>query len=1177
MKKLIIALFFPALALAQSTDQNFVKTTTYKGPGATNPSAVVTYFDGLGRPIQKIDNAQSNTGKDIVTHIEYNAYGRQPKEFLPYVAATADMLIKTTASTEVLTFYNKPEYENTSNPYSEKLFEASPLNRVFEQAAPGNAWALSAPVKHTIRLDYQANSDSDAVKLFKVTTTWNGTNGVYDISINSTGNYPANELYKTITKDENWTSGNNNTTEEFKDKEGRVVLKRTYNNAVAHDTYYVYDNYGNLTYVIPPLANGAFDQQTLDGLCYQYKYDHRNRLAEKKLPGKQWEYIIYDKLDRVLATGPALSPFTDTAGANGWLITKYDAFNRPVLTAWYNLTVNATQRGVLQNSVNGKIIISETKSTTASTVNGVGFNYTTNAWPESGYHVLTVNYYDDYVFPHAETIPSTALGQIVYYNNTQKPKGLPTGSWVRVPETTSLYRAEKSITYYDYKARPIRTKTINHLGGYTQVDSQLDFIGKVLATETRHKRLSGDIELLTLEEFTYSAQDRLVTHTHQINGGAKQLLVKNTYDELGQLLGKNVGGTDVTGTSSLQKVDYKYNIRGWLKEINDVNNLTIGTNPQDLFAFKINYNDNVTTGLPANQTAVTQLFNGNISETFWRTAADNKTRKYGYQYDNLNRLTNAIFQDPNNTVVTNSYNETLTYDKNGNILTLNRKNYISSSPFNTTIDNLTYTYGTTNKNELRKVGDSTGNTAGFKNGSNTDDDFAYDANGNMTLDKNKGITAISYNHLNLPVKIDFGTNKIEYLYNATGQKVQKKVTNNAVVTTSEYLGGYQYKANALEFFPQAEGHVKNTAGVYSYVFNYTDHLGNVRVSYSDTNKNGIVDKSNNEILEESNYYPFGLKHEGYNTNNYQANYKYKYNGKEFQDELGLNMYDFGMRNYEPAIGRWMNMDPKGELLEMSSPYMYALNCPLIYVDKDGELPILINGKTMSDSERADVSYWTQGIVNTIKNSGIANPGGELHYVDGNRGWNHYNGKSWASKENPSFPSDRAMGGRLAARGDWQTILSKLARDPKTGKIIEKIQIYTHSRGAAFGVGYTEELLKLIKENSSQFADADNVIDYVFNMAPHQSDFLTAPDGVDSYSMDHSRDKLSDNDMGGLEGAFTSGEKSSGAFGAHSITSFGKDLKAFTSAFLKGGTSKDVTNNFIKMMKEKYGVTVTVKE
>jgi hypothetical protein len=68
-----------------------------------------------------------------------------------------------------------------------------------------------------------------------------------------------NELYKTVTFDEN-TPVTGKGTEEFKDKEGKVVLKRTYNGSDPHDTYYIYDQYGNLSYVLPPLAEGVATQ-----------------------------------------------------------------------------------------------------------------------------------------------------------------------------------------------------------------------------------------------------------------------------------------------------------------------------------------------------------------------------------------------------------------------------------------------------------------------------------------------------------------------------------------------------------------------------------------------------------------------------------------------------------------------------------------------------------------------------------------------------------------------------------------------------------------------------------------------------------------------------------------------------------------------------------------------------
>jgi RHS repeat-associated protein len=200
----------------------------------------------------------------------------------------------------------------------------------------------------------------------------------------------------------------------------------------------------------------------------------------------------------------------------------------------------------------------------------------------------------------------------------------------------------------------------------------------------------------------------------------------------------------------------------------------------------------------------------------------------------------------------------------------------------------------------------------------------------MTVDKNKKITAITYNHLNLPTKIIFPTGNIVYIYNAAGQKVQKVVTENTTVTTTDYLGGYQYKNAVLQFFPTAEGYVKNTANVFSYVFNYTDHLGNVRLSYTKNPSTNAL-----TILEESNYYPFGLKHSPYNAITPAQDYKYRYNSKEYQDELSLNLYDCGARNYDPALGRWMNVDPLAETSRRFSPYVYALSNPVLFIDPDG--------------------------------------------------------------------------------------------------------------------------------------------------------------------------------------------------------------------------------------------------
>jgi len=952
MKKIIInflLFLFPIVVIGQTNTQNYIKTVNYKVASAAKIAAPtiaqaaqnVTYFDGLGRPVQQIASQQSNSGKDIITHITYDIFGRQIKEFLPYEASSVNMAFEPNAETNTVTFYNTTKYDNTANPSSEKSLESSPLNRVLKQAAPGTSWAMGGG--HEIKLDYQTNT-ADEVRLYKATAIWTVSSGLYDIAFSDAGKYAANELYKTITYDENTTaipSESAGSTVEFKDKEGRVILKRTYESGVKHDTYYVYDQYGNLTYVIPPKANATIDASALNGLCYQYKYDSRNRLAEKKLPGKQWEFIVYDKLDRPVATGPAFSPFKND-NAVGWLITKYDAFGRPIYTGWNNTACSAAARNTLQVAQNSATVLFEAKQT-SGTIDGVAVNYTNTIAPTT-FKLLSVNYYDNYIFPGAASVPTTVEGQTVLANT----KTLATGSWTRAPTIATAMLAEINTTFYDSKARPVRTYSTNHLGGYTYTDSKLDFTGKTLYTISRHKRTTGSTELAIREDFTYSAQDRLITHTHQINGGAAQLVADNTYDALGQLIIKKTGNT---AGSPFQKVDYNYNVRGWLTEINKTVSLQQSTDPVDLFAFKINYNT-----VQAGITDVAPLFNGNIAETYWKTASDNIERAYGYQYDKLNRLKSAIYEK--NALTTNAYNESLTYDKNGNIMSLARKGDTDPQVQPIQIDDLLYTYPASS-NQLSKVDDISNNTSGFNDFNKTGDDYTYDANGNIITDKNKNITAIEYNHLNLPEKITFGTTgSIEYIYNAAGQKLEKIVTQGTIVNTTNYLGGFQYKDNVLEFFPTAEGYVKNTAGVYSYVFQYKDHLGNIRVSYAKNPTTNVL-----EIIDENNYYPFGLKHKGYNSLTGNNN-KYKYNGKELQDELGLNMYVMDVRQYDPSIARWTVIDPITHYTE--SPYNAFSNSPVYFADPSGASPIynsttgqyVINGKQVSFDEA--MSYANSG-------------------------------------------------------------------------------------------------------------------------------------------------------------------------------------------------------------------------
>jgi len=313
------------------------------------------------------------------------------------------------------------------------------------------------------------------------------------------------------------------------------------------------------------------------------------------------------------------------------------------------------------------------------------------------------------------------------------------------------------------------------------------------------------------------------------------------------------------------------------------------------------------------------------------------------------------------------------------------------------IDALEYTYHPDKKNQLVKVYDSTLEPVGFSDGNNgTNTDYAYDEFGNMTGDLNKGIDLIAYNHLNLPVSISFSNGgRIEYLYTASGSKVQKKVfipapsqVGGSVITAMDYLGGFQYQDNVLKHFPTAEGYVSHVSGSYQYVFNYTDHLGNIRLSYGLDSAEAKL-----KIMEENHYYPFGMKHANYNTHTLSAmkkeesneitlkavaapsspkpvmGYNYKYNGKEYQDELGLNLYDYGARNYDAAIGRWMNMDPMAEKYRRWSPYNYCVDNPVYFIDPDG-MEVVKNwyGDTYTE---ADAEYLFAQLKSQMSSKGSA--------------------------------------------------------------------------------------------------------------------------------------------------------------------------------------------------------------
>lgn len=942
MKKYILLLIISVFAsdlIAQSNTKNYIKETVYRTVSNTGGGVVlysptdfenITYFDGLGRPEQVIQkNASPDNEKNIVKHIEYVNNTGQTKDFLPFTVegktttSIGGGLSYTSyngnfvdnANTATVNFYNTVENELTQNPFWEMKPKNNLSTEIEEVAAPGTDWSMSNG--HTVKVDVFANTAGE-VKWFKATASWNATTRVYGNALINSGFFAEGSLSKHVVKGENWTSGKNNTVEIFKDNDEKVHLKRAYNNNQAHDTYYVYNDRGQLAYVLTPESlDTSLTNEVLDELCFQYNYDENGLLVEKKVPGKKWQYTVYDKAGRLAFSGPNLNPFG--TGEEGWLFMKYDYLNRMAYKGFYTgHTVNGTNRAALQGLLRNQSVYNEKRQTSTSTVDGVSVSYTNEVFPTASVTMLEVNYYDSYGFANGPSAPENVNGVAPNTN----VKGLLTGIWTRNLTTTAEKKGDLTYLVYDAKYRPIRVHTNNMQGGSTQVNSVFNFFGNPTQIQTVHKKTSSSATLTTVENFTYNAREYLLKHTHTVNGQAEELIASYEYDGLGKLVRKNVGNTAI---KPLQKVDYKYNVRGWLKQINNPNNLNENSD-NDLFGLTVNYN--TAENLPA---TVKKQYNGNISSVEWKTRTDNIKRGYVYSYDDLNRLTDASYLK--NSILTGGFKEQSAYSKNGNITSMNRTAEIDGQVV--AIDDAAYNYS---YNKLMSVADATNHPQGINDVNKTGDDYAYDAFGNLIADKNRKITSITYNHLSQPVTMTYATgDKIVFTYDSNGNRLKKTVTQNGVTNTVEYLDGFEYKDNVLKYIATKEGFIKFENGQYNYVYQYKDHVGNVRLVYQDINKNGTVETT--EILDESNYYAFGLKHGYYNqiANNFSnALLPNKgFNGQPQLIDLDANLTLMDFRMYDGALGRFTGIDLLADMFAEHSPYHFAYNNPISFIDPSG--------------------------------------------------------------------------------------------------------------------------------------------------------------------------------------------------------------------------------------------------
>jgi RHS repeat-associated protein len=297
------------------------------------------------------------------------------------------------------------------------------------------------------------------------------------------------------------------------------------------------------------------------------------------------------------------------------------------------------------------------------------------------------------------------------------------------------------------------------------------------------------------------------------------------------------------------------------------------------------------------------------------------------------------------------------------------------------MDNLNYQYnlsgGRPVNNKLRFVTDAVPGNNFAEDIDNPEpdvvgDNYKYDAIGNLI---NEGHTSISWNVYG---KISQITNSkqgysLDYTFDASGNRIEKVFTLNGTTTYTWYVRDAQgntlavYEKQEAQAIALKETHLygssrlglvnpvtKKTislggslhAKVYTFTrgekfFELTNHLGNVLAVITDkklpvkTTTGNDISHWLAEVVSATSYYPFGMAMPGRTYSS--GGYRYGFNGKENDNEVkGVgNQQDYGMRIYDPRLGRFLSVDPLTKNYPMLTPYQFASNRPIDGIDLDG--------------------------------------------------------------------------------------------------------------------------------------------------------------------------------------------------------------------------------------------------
>ncbi len=890
----------PCSVLAQTPSQNYVRTVTMLDAYGTDSIQAVQYYNGLGYPMLSVATAGGN-GETTCTLTTYDGSGREKRKYLPVPGNGLDYIPENSVTSMGL-FYLDDGY------FTEIHYDA--LDRVTAVDIAGDTWRQAGKQDRTV---YLANTLSDLVLHYEAPE--DGSYSLVEPENTSFQYYPAGSLSKTVSYD-----ADNRSVTVFTDLLGNKVLERT----AAGDTYYVYNDLGQLRFVLTPAFNKISQEKTI--YAYEYRYDNRGRVVWKKLPGAECVQYWYDCADR-------MAYMRDTALGNRYRFCLYDRFGRLCV------------QGTCSDGNRDGSVLSATSYTSGS--GGVCSTGYTAPYSISDPQLEIVNYYDTYEF-----IGNNLTGAMPSVTIDQEQRRHAIGSLTGQAVYATNGEAVGTVSVYDRKGQVVRCVR-KGLGGHIEdVSTEYTFTGAVDSTEVRvGVGYGGDFTVKTGYTYQYGKKTKMslsVSH-----GGTTQSRETGyVYDAIGRLERKE----RQLARTSKSMCSYTYDVHGWLRSISS------GGFQEHLY-----YADGLDSA----------CYNGNISTVKWKARGDNSYQGYNLRYDGCNRLLSAVFGTGDGLEGNQNYfNENVEYDCNGNITRLWRGGLTDCmhGGFGL-VDNLHMTY---EGNQLTSVRDNASRMAyagatDFDGVTGQEYPLTYNGAGSLESDAGRRIARIDYDMMNNPIRIQFTNGNVtRYIYSAAGEKLrvvyQTAVPNITVAigsvrelapsevlytdSTDYLLGGSLTLRNGrIDKYQFEEGYCQATqynATQDNFTFMYydKDHLGNVRQVTKATGSTGTV-------MQTLNYYPFGTQFcdGSAATSDFQP---YRYNGKELDKMHGLNTYDYGARQYYSILGKWDRVDPLCEKYYNVSPYAYCSNNPVFFIDPTGQKWTDFYGNELENTEKVKV-------------------------------------------------------------------------------------------------------------------------------------------------------------------------------------------------------------------------------